>query len=236
MGNKVIEAKDIKKILNNKLLINEFSFAITPGAIIGIIGPNGIGKTTLLNLIAKNDTLDAGSIEYGSSVKIGYVNQSRDSLNPENTIWEEISDTLENIQLGKNIISSRAYVSWFNFKGSDQQKKVGFLSGGERNRVHLAKVLKSEANVILLDEPTNDLDVDTLRSLEYALQSFSGCVLVTSHDRYFLDRICTHIISFEGEASVECFQGGYREYEDYKLKKLGLNKVEPKKAKFSFTS
>ena len=175
-------------------------------------------------------------IDYGSSVKMGYVNQSRDNLNSENTIWEEISDRLENIQLGKHTISSRAYVSWFNFKGSDQQKKVGFLSGGERNRVHLAKVLKSEANVILLDEPTNDLDVDTLRSLEYALQSFSGCVLVTSHDRYFLDRICTHIISFEGNASVEWFQGGYREYEDYKLKKLGLNSVQPKKVKFRITS
>jgi ATP-binding cassette ChvD family protein len=228
LGNNVIEAKDLCKSYNGKTLFKDFSFKIVPGAIVGIIGPNGVGKTTLFRMITGQEEPDSGKIIIGESVKLGYVDQSRDSLNPNANIWEEISAGLEEIQLGKSTVKSRAYCSAFNFKGSDQQKIVGTLSGGERNRVHLAKMLKEGANVILLDEPTNDLDMDTLRSLEEALLDFSGCAIIISHDRWFLDRIATHIIAYEDD-HVEFYEGNYQDYDQDRRMRLGVAEGEVEK-------
>lgn len=231
LGNIVINVKNIKKSFEKKLLIENLSFNVPPGSIVGIIGPNGAGKTTFFNLIIKKEKLDAGELIIGDTVNLGYIDQNRDSLNNSNTVWQEISSGEEEVFLGKITIQSRAYVSWFNFKGSDQQKLVSNLSGGERNRVHLAKMLKSGANVLLLDEPTNDLDVETLRALEDAIVSFPGCVMVTSHDRYFLDRICTHILAFEGDSQVEWSLGNYEAYETSRKKRLGED-LQPKRIKY----
>ena len=232
LGNVIIKVNNIKKSYEEKLLIEDLSFNVPPGAIVGIVGPNGAGKTTLFNMIIKNEDVDEGKIIIGETVNLGYIDQNRDLLNNDNSVWEEISSGSEKISLGKITVQSRAYVSWFNFKGGDQQKIVGQLSGGERNRVHLAKMLKKGANVLLLDEPTNDLDVDTLRALEDALNSFPGCVMVTSHDRYFLDRICTHILSFEGSSHVEWFNGNYDLYEKDKKRRLGQESGLPHRIKY----
>jgi ATP-binding cassette ChvD family protein len=232
LGSNVIELKNLSKGFGDKLLIDSLSFKIPPGAIVGIIGPNGAGKTTLFNMLSKKDNADSGGISIGESVNLGYIDQNRDSLIDKNTVWSEISGGDEHIDLGKQSVPSRAYVSWFNFKGGDQQKVIGQLSGGERNRVHLAKMLKSGANVLLLDEPTNDLDVDTLRALEEALTSFAGCALITSHDRYFLDRIATHILAFEGSSHVEWFQGNYEAYEEDRKRRLGDLSDRPHRLKY----
>lgn len=232
LGSNVIELKNISKGFGDKLLIDDLSLKIPPGAIVGIIGPNGAGKTTLFNMLSKKDTSDSGAIAIGKSVNLGYIDQNRDSLIDKNTVWSEISGGSEQVDLGKQSVPSRAYVSWFNFKGGDQQKIIGQLSGGERNRVHLAKMLKSGANVLLLDEPTNDLDVDTLRALEEALTSFAGCALITSHDRYFLDRIATHILAFEGSSHVEWFQGNYEAYEEDRKRRLGDLSDRPHRIKY----
>jgi sulfate-transporting ATPase len=232
LGNLVIEAEDLRKGYGNNLLIDGMNFKLPPGGIVGIIGPNGAGKTTLFRMITGQEQPDAGTLRIGETVKLGYVDQSRDSLNPDNTVWQEISQGEEIIYLGKRAIQSRAYVGAFNFKGSDQQKKVGILSGGERNRVHLAKMLKTEHNVILLDEPTNDLDVDTLRALEEALTEFAGCVVVISHDRWFLDRLATHILAFEGDSHVEWFEGNFQAYEADKRRRLGADATEPHRIKY----
>ncbi len=232
LGNTVIEAQDVAKTYGDKLLFEHLQFKLPPGGIVGIIGPNGAGKSTLFRLITKQETADAGTFTVGDTVKLGYVDQSRDSLNDSKTVWEEISDGNEEIELGKQKVKSRAYVSSFNFKGTDQQKKVGQLSGGERNRVHLAKMLKSGANVILLDEPTNDLDVETLRALEDALEEFAGCAVVISHDRWFLDRIATHILAFEGDSHVEWFEGNYEAYEADLKRRLGVSELTPQKMRF----
>ena len=232
LGSNVIELKNISKGFGDKLLIDDLSLKIPPGAIVGIIGPNGAGKTTLFNMLSKKDTSDSGAILIGERVNLGYIDQNRDSLLDKNTVWSEISGGSEQVDLGKQSVPSRAYVSWFNFKGGDQQKIIGQLSGGERNRVHLAKMLKSGANVLLLDEPTNDLDVDTLRALEEALTSFAGCALITSHDRYFLDRIATHILAFEGSSHVEWFQGNYEAYEEDRKRRLGDLSDRPHRIKY----
>ena len=232
LGANVIEVKNVSKGFGDKLLIDNLSFKVPPGAIVGIIGPNGAGKTTLFNMISEKDKTDSGNIIIGESVNLGYIDQNRDSLNDKNTVWNEISGGSEQTDLGRQSVPSRAYVSWFNFKGGDQQKIIVQLSGGERNRVHLAKMLKSGANVLLLDEPTNDLDVDTLRSLEEALGLFSGCALITSHDRYFLDRIATHILAFEGSSHVEWFQGNYESYEEDRKRRLGESSATPHRIKY----
>src|SRR5205085_7718602 len=232
LGSTVIEAERLRKGYGNTLLIDELDFKLPPGGIVGVIGPNGAGKTTLFRMIIGQDTPDAGSLRVGETVKLGYVDQSRESLQADNSVWQEISAGEDMINRGKRAVPSRAYVSAFNFKGSDQQKKVGILSGGERNRVHLAKMLKIEANVILLDEPTNDLDVDTLRALEEALLEFAGCAVVISHDRWFLDRIATHILSFEGDSHVQWFEGNFEAYEEDKKRRLGDAAVEPHRIKF----
>ncbi len=232
LGNLVIDAENLRKGFGNHLLIDELSFRLPPGAIVGVIGPNGAGKTTLFRMITGQEEADAGSLKIGDSVTLGYVDQSRDALNDKATVWEEVSDGLDQIDLGKSKVQSRAYVGAFNFRGPDQQKKVGQLSGGERNRVHLAKMLKSGANVLLLDEPTNDLDVDTLRALEDALVEFAGCVVVISHDRWFLDRIATHILAFEGDSHVEWFQGNFQDYEADKKARLGDDAVEPHRIRY----
>ncbi|MGI1662501.1 energy-dependent translational throttle protein EttA [Palleronia sp. KMU-117] len=232
LGGKVIEVEGLKKAMGDKLLIEDLSFAIPPGAIVGVIGPNGAGKTTLFRMLTGQETPDDGSVEFGDTVKLSYVDQSRDALDAGKTVWEEISGGAELIKLGDAEINSRAYCGAFNFKGGDQQKKVGLLSGGERNRVHMAKLLKSGGNVLLLDEPTNDLDVETLRALEDALVDFAGCAVVISHDRFFLDRICTHILAFEGEAHVEWFEGNFEDYEEDKKRRLGPDAVEPKRIKY----
>jgi len=232
LGNVVIEAEGLRKGYGNNLLIDDLNFRLPPGGIVGVIGPNGAGKTTLFRMIIGRERPDAGSLRIGETVKLGYVDQSRDSLGADNTVWQEISGGEDVIYLGKRGVPSRAYVSWFNFKGPDQQKKVGILSGGERNRVHLAKMLKVEHNVILLDEPTNDLDVDTLRALEDALTEFAGCAVIISHDRWFLDRLATHILAFEGESRVEWFEGNFEAYEEDKRRRLGDAAVEPHRIKY----
>lgn len=232
LGSLVIEANGIKKAFGDRLLIENLSFKIPPGAIVGIIGPNGAGKTTLFKMITEQEKPDGGDIKIGETVKLGYVDQSRDALDDNKTVWEEVSGGLDEIQLGKRTMQSRAYVAQFNFKGGDQQKKVGQLSGGERNRVHLANMLKSGSNVLMLDEPTNDLDVDTLRALEDAIADFAGCVLITSHDRWFLDRLATHILAFEGDSHVEWFEGNYEDYEADKKRRLGDDALEPHRIKY----
>ena len=232
LGGTVIKAEGLTKGYGDRLLIENLDFSLPPGGIVGVIGPNGAGKTTLFRMITGQDKPDKGTITIGDTVKLGYVDQSRDTLRADATVWEEISGGNDEIQLGKFSVPSRAYVGRFNFKGSDQQKRVGQLSGGERNRVHLAKMLKTGANVLLLDEPTNDLDVDTLRALEAALLEFAGCAVVISHDRWFLDRIATHILSFEGDSHVEWFEGNFEDYEADKKRRLGADAVEPHRIKY----
>ncbi len=232
LGNVVIEAEALCKGYGDTELIEGLNFKLPPGGIVGVIGPNGAGKTTLFRMITGQEVPDSGALRVGDTVKLGYVDQSRDSLDDNNNVWQEISGGEEVIYIGKRAIQSRAYVAAFNFKGSDQQKKVGILSGGERNRVHLAKMLKVEHNVILLDEPTNDLDVDTLRALEDALSEFAGCVVVISHDRWFLDRLATHILAFEGDSHVEWFEGNFQAYEADKRRRLGEHATEPHRIKY----
>jgi ATP-binding cassette ChvD family protein len=232
LGGTVITAEKLRKAYGNRLLINDLDFKLPPGGIVGVIGPNGAGKTTLFRMITGQETPDAGKLTVGETVKLGYVDQSRDSLDGSKTVWEEISGGTDVIYLGKRAVPSRAYVGAFNFKGSDQQKRVGILSGGERNRVHLAKMLKAESNVILLDEPTNDLDVDTLRALEEALSEFAGCCVIISHDRWFLDRLATHILAFEGDSHVEWFEGNFQAYEEDKRRRLGADATEPHRIKY----
>lgn len=232
LGSNVIEFENVSKAFGEKFLIDDLSFRMPPGAIVGVIGPNGAGKTTLTKMMTSNDNPDQGSIRIGETVKMAYVDQVRDNLDDDKTVWEEISDGLDEIELGKAKMQSRAYCGRFNFKGSDQQKRMGQLSGGERNRVHLAKILKSGANVILLDEPTNDLDVDTLRALEEALIDFAGCAVVVSHDRWFLDRIATHILAFEGDSHVEWFEGNYADYEVDRKRRLGDEATQPTRIKY----
>jgi len=232
LGDTVIEAQGVSKSYGDKLLFENLDFSLPPGGIVGVIGPNGAGKTTLFRLITGQDTADSGTFKVGPTVKLAYVDQSRDVLDPNKTIWEEIADGLDLVMLGKREVNSRAYVGRFNFSGSDQQKRVGQLSGGERNRVHLAKMLKSGANVILLDEPTNDLDVNTMRALEEALENFAGCAVVISHDRWFLDRIATHILAFEGDSKVEYFDGNYSEYEEDRKRRLGVEADQPHRIKY----
>jgi ATP-binding cassette ChvD family protein len=232
LGQNVVDIDGLAKGFGDNLLIDDLTFKLPPGGIVGIIGPNGAGKTTLFRMIAGQDKPDRGTIEIGSSVKLGYVDQSRDSLDGKKTVWEEISGGLDMLTLGKREVNSRAYCSAFNFKGADQQKKVGTLSGGERNRVHLAKMLKSGANLLLLDEPTNDLDVDTLRALEEALEDFAGCAVIISHDRWFLDRIATHILAFEGDSHAEWFEGNFQDYEADKMRRLGTDSIIPHRLKY----
>jgi len=232
LGGLVIESLNLVKGFSDRLLVDDLSFKLPPGGIVGVIGPNGAGKTTLFRMITGQDSPDSGSINVGETVKLGYVDQSRDDLNPNSTVWEEISDGLDEIELGKRKMQSRAYCGMFNFRGADQQKKVGQLSGGERNRVHLAKMLKSGANLILLDEPTNDLDVDTLRALEEALLEFAGCAVVISHDRWFLDKIATHILAFEGDSNIEWFEGNYQAYEEDRRRRLGSDADQPHRIKY----
>jgi ATP-binding cassette ChvD family protein len=232
LGNNVVDFEDLSKGFQDKLLIDGLTFKLPPGGIVGVIGPNGAGKTTLFKMITGVEKPDAGTIKIGESVQLGYVDQSRDSLDDKKNVWEEISGGNDIIYLGKKEINSRAYCSAFNFKGGDQQKKVGSLSGGERNRVHLAKMLKSGANVLLLDEPTNDLDVDTLRALEEALEDYAGCAVIISHDRWFLDRIATHILAFEGDSHVEWFEGNFQDYEEDKKRRLGIDSTIPKRIQY----
>jgi ATPase subunit of ABC transporter with duplicated ATPase domains len=227
LGDIVIRAEEVSKGFGDNLLVEGMDFAVPPGAIVGVVGPNGAGKTTLFRMIVGQEQPDAGSLTVGSTVQLAYVDQSRETLNPAKTVWEEISEGEDFLQLGDRSVNSRAYVARFNFTGSDQQKRVGALSGGERNRVHLAKMLKSGANVLLLDEPTNDLDVNTLRALEEALEHFAGCAVIISHDRWFLDRVATHILAFEGDSQVVWFPGNYNEYaEDYQ-QRAGANADRP---------
>jgi ATP-binding cassette ChvD family protein len=232
LGDLVIEANSLSKGYGESLLIDNLSFSLPPGGIVGVIGPNGAGKSTLFRMLFGQEKPDKGTLRLGDTVLLGYVDQSRDALDPAKTVWQEISGGAEVLKLGKREIQSRAYVGSFNFRGSDQQKKVGQLSGGERNRVHLAKMLKSGANVILLDEPTNDLDVDTLRALEDALEDFAGCAVVISHDRWFLDRLATHILAFEGDSHVEWFEGNFQDYEADKRRRLGADATEPHRIKY----
>ena len=232
LGANVVDFDHLSKAFGDRLLIEDLTFKLPPGGIVGVIGPNGAGKTTLFRMITQSETPDEGKIEVGETVKLGYVDQSRDSLDDKKTVWEEVSGGNDIIYLGRKEINSRAYCTAFNFKSGDQQKKVGMLSGGERNRVHLAKMLKSGANVLLLDEPTNDLDVDTLRALEEALEDYAGCAVIISHDRWFLDRIATHILAFEGDSHVEWFEGNFADYEEDKKRRLGEDSVQPKRIKY----
>ena len=232
LGGIVIEAEHLGKAYGDNILIEDMNFSLPPGGIIGIIGPNGAGKTTLFRMITGQEKPDSGILRVGETVKLAYVDQSRDILNPDKSIWEMISGGEDLIQLGSKQVNSRAYVAQFNFSGADQQKKVGVLSGGERNRVHLALMLKDGANVLLLDEPTNDLDVNTMRALEEALENFAGCALVVSHDRWFLDRIATHILAFEGESKIVWFDGNYSEYEEKKRERLGTEADQPHRIKY----
>ena len=231
LGGKVIDVENLNKVMGDKLLIENLSFNLPPGGIVGVIGPNGAGKSTLFKVLTGQESKDSGSVTYGDTVQLSYVDQSRDDLKDGETVWEAISGGAEVIELGDAQVNSRAYCSSFNFKGGDQQKKVSLLSGGERNRVHMARLLKSGGNVLLLDEPTNDLDVETLRALEDALVDFAGCAVVISHDRFFLDRICTHILAFEGDAQVEWFEGNFEDYEEDKKRRLGPDALEPKRIK-----
>ena len=231
LGSKVIEVESLKKAMGDKLLVEDLSFSLPPGGIVGVIGPNGAGKTTLFKMLTGQEQPDEGTVEFGDTVQLSYVDQSRDDLDPNANVWESIADGLDVIQLGDAEVNGRAYCSAFNFKGSTQQKKVSLLSGGERNRVHMARLLRAGGNVLLLDEPTNDLDVETLRALEDALVDFAGCAVVISHDRFFLDRICTHILAFEGEAHVEWFEGNFEDYEEDKKRRLGADAMEPKRIK-----
>jgi len=228
----LLVATNLTKRFAGLIAVDEVSFEVPAGEIFAVIGPNGAGKTTLFRMITKHEKPDQGTIKIGESVHLGHVDQSRDALDGAKTVWEEISGGLDQLQLGKREVNSRAYCAAFNFKGADQQKKVGQLSGGERNRVHLAKMLKSGANVLLLDEPTNDLDVDTLRALEEALEDFAGCAVIISHDRWFLDRIATHILAFEGDSHVEWFEGNYQDYEKDKMRRLGIESVIPQRIKY----
>jgi ATP-binding cassette ChvD family protein len=232
LGDVVIEAENLRKGYDDRLLIDDLSFKLPPGGIVGVIGPNGAGKTTLFRMITGQEKPDAGALRVGDTVRLSYVDQTRDELNADDNVWESISEGQEPIELGQRSVASRAYVSWFNFKGADQQKPVKVLSGGERNRVHLARLLKREANVLLLDEPTNDLDVDTLRALEDALLNFAGCAVVISHDRWFLDRIATHILAFEGDSRVVWFEGNYQQYEEDRRRRLGADAEVPKRIKY----
>jgi ATP-binding cassette ChvD family protein len=232
LGQNVVDFESLTKGFGNNLLIDDLTFKLPAGGIVGVIGPNGAGKTTLFRMITAQDKPDSGTIKVGDSVQLGYVDQSRDTLDGKKSVWEEISGGLDQLQLGKREVNSRAYCAAFNFKGADQQKKVGQLSGGERNRVHLAKMLKSGANVLLLDEPTNDLDVDTLRALEEALEDFAGCAVIITHDRWFLDRIATHILAFEGDSHVEWFEGNFQDYEKDKMRRLGIDTVIPQRIKY----
>jgi ATP-binding cassette ChvD family protein len=232
LGGKVIEVEGLTKGYGDRLLIENLSFALPPGGIVGVIGPNGAGKSTLFRMLTGQETPDAGTITFGETVELAYVDQSRDALDPNKTVWEEISEGLEVLDIGDAQMNSRAYCSAFNFRGGDQQKKVGLLSGGERNRVHMAKLLRRGGNVLLLDEPTNDLDVETLQALEAALEDFAGCAVIISHDRFFLDRLCTHILAFEGEGHVEWFEGNFAAYEADKIRRLGPDAVEPKRVKY----
>jgi ATP-binding cassette ChvD family protein len=233
LGDMVVEVEGLSKAFGDKLLIEGLSFKLPPGGIVGVIGPNGAGKTTLFRMITGQEKPDAGAIRLGNTVKLAYVDQSRDHLEDKKTVWEEVSGGLDIMKLGDKMeVNSRAYVSWFNFKGADQQKKVGLLSGGERNRVHLAKMLKEGGNLLLLDEPTNDLDTETLSALEAALEDFAGCAVIISHDRFFLDRMATHILAFEGDSHVEWFEGNFADYEEDKKRRLGDAAVEPHRIKF----
>jgi ATP-binding cassette ChvD family protein len=231
LGSKVIEVNDLSKAMGDKLLVENLSFSLPPGGIVGVIGPNGAGKTTLFRMLTGQIQPDSGTVEYGDTVKLSYVDQNRDDLGDNDTVWEAIADGQDIIKLGDAEVNARAYCSAFNFKGGDQQKKVSLLSGGERNRVHMARLLREGGNVLLLDEPTNDLDVETLRALEDALVDFAGCAVVISHDRFFLDRICTHILAFEGDAHVEWFEGNFEDYEEDKKRRLGADATEPKRLK-----
>jgi ATP-binding cassette ChvD family protein len=232
LGNEVVIAEGVRKAFGDNLLMEDLSFRLPRGGIVGVIGPNGAGKTTLFRMIVGEEKPDAGKLTIGETVKLAYVDQSRDALDPDKSVWQEVSEGAETIELGTREVNSRAYVSSFNFKGSDQQKKVGMLSGGERNRVHMAKLIKSAGNVLLLDEPTNDLDVDTLRALEDALTSFPGCAVIISHDRWFLDRIATHILAFEGDSKTVWFEGNYRDYEADRRRRLGEEADQPHRLKF----
>ena len=232
LGDKVIEVEHLSKAYGDNLLIDDLSFSLPPGGIVGVIGPNGAGKSTLFRILTGQEKPDAGTVEYGDTVKLSYVDQSRDKLDDKKTVWAEISDGLDIIKLGDAEVNSRAYCSAFNFKGGDQQKTMNLLSGGERNRVHMAKLLREGGNVLLLDEPTNDLDVETLRALEDALVDFAGCAVVISHDRFFLDRICTHMLAFEGNSHVEWFEGNFEDYEEDKLRRLGPHALEPTRVKY----
>ena len=231
MGKEVIEAINVSKGYDNKLLYENLNFKLPPAGIVGIIGPNGAGKTTLFKMIMNEESSDSGEFKVGETVKIGYVDQRHKTIDENKSVYDVISEGNDNLEIGGQTINSRAYVSKFNFSGSDQQKKVGVLSGGERNRLHLAMTLKTEANVLLLDEPTNDIDVNTLRALEEGIESFAGCAVVISHDRWFLDRICTHILAFEGDSSIYYFEGGYSEYEENRKKRLG-NDIVPTRIKY----
>src|SRR4029078_522647 len=232
MGSVVVEAEGLAKAYGDRLLYEKVDFNLPPGGIVGVIGPNGAGKTTLFRMLTGQEKADAGELRIGPTVKMGYVDQSRDALDAKKTVWEEISGGLDILELGKRTMPSRAYVGAFNFKGGDQQKKVSQLSGGERNRVHLAKMLKSGANLLLLDEPTNDLDVETLRALENALEDFAGCAMIISHDRWFLDRIATHILAFEGDSHAEWFEGNYQDYEADRKRRLGIDADTPHRIKY----
>ena len=232
LGDLVIEAKNLKKGFGDRLLIDDLNFSLPPGGIVGVIGPNGAGKTTLFRMLVGQEQPDSGELRLGDTVKLAYVDQSRDALDPKKTVWEEVSDGHDNMMVGDFVLNSRAYVSRFNFKGSDQQKRVGDLSGGERNRLHMAKLIATGGNLLLLDEPTNDLDVETLRALEEALLEFPGCAVVISHDRWFLDRIATHILAFEGDSHVEWFEGNFADYEEDKKRRLGDEAVQPHRIKY----
>jgi ATPase subunit of ABC transporter with duplicated ATPase domains len=232
LGNLVVEARSLVKAYGDRLLLDDLTFTLTPGAIVGVIGPNGAGKTTLFRMITGQEPPDAGSIRMGETVRLAYVDQSRDALDPQKTVWEMIADGEDVVDLGGVTVKSRAYVARFNFSGADQQKRIGMLSGGERNRVHLARMLKQGANVLLLDEPTNDLDVNTLRALEEALEKFAGCAVVISHDRWFLDRIATHILAFEGNSRAVWFEGNYSDYESDRRSRLGAAADQPHRIKY----